>query len=126
MNTPQKNPVEILEEQAILLERVYHEQQSMVKILSSTQKRKFSISSHAGSGAVISALIASMWVLHYLFTTVFGFLYHSMWEYVTGQAFNLETAGAEALFVVVTRFLLAFGISWAPVTFLVALIRKFV
>jgi len=46
--------------------------------------------------------------------------------YVTGQAYNLETFGSSALFVVVTRFVIAFGLSWTPVTFLIAIVRRFI
>ncbi len=55
-----------------------------------------------------------------------GLIGSSLLEYVTGQAYNMETYATEAAFVVITRFLLAFGFAWAPVTFVVAVIRKFI
>jgi len=93
-------------------------------------ERRFSLSNHAGSGAIFSSLIGILWVLHYLLTTQYGVSMYggvigsSLLEYVVGTAHNLDVFGSEALFVVVTRFLIAFGLSWAPVTALIAAIRK--
>ncbi len=127
MDTKQKNPMEIFEKQAKILDQIYQEQQSIRNNLLLFQKRRFSLSDHAGSGAIISCMIGSIWVLQYLFSTMITTYFPPsiIWEYVSGQDYNLGSMSEEALFIVVTRFLLAFSISWAPITFLIALIRKF-
>jgi hypothetical protein len=86
---------------------------------------RFSLSRHAASGALFASLIGTIWVLHYLVTTVYG-LYgvgSPLLEYVIGTDHNLEVFGSEALFVVVTRFLVAFGVSWLPITVVIATVR---
>ena len=91
----------------------------------SAMENRFSLSRHAASGAILASLIGTLWVLHYLVTTVYG-LYgvaSSLLDYVVGAEHNLDVFGSEALFVIVTRFLIAFGLSWAPITTLIAVIR---
>jgi hypothetical protein len=77
------------------------------------------------SGAVIASLIGTLWVLHYLLTTTYGLMMAGtpLLNYVLGQAHNLEVFGAEATFVVISRFLIAFGLSWAPLTAIIGAIR---
>lgn len=85
-----------------------------------------SLSQHAASGAIFAALIAALWVLHYLVTTRYGIFDSNsiiLLKYVTGQEHNLQI-GSEATFVIMTRFISAFGLSWAPITILIALVRK--
>ena len=130
MTTPaqQKNPVEILEKQVRLLEQIYQEQHSSLSRQQTPQKREFSLSKHAGSCAIIAALIATLWVMEYVLTTVYGYggFGSPLLEYVTGQAHNMETFGSEAAFVITTRFVLAFGFSWFTTTLIIATIRKFI
>ncbi|MEJ5202941.1 MAG: hypothetical protein WHV66_11980 [Anaerolineales bacterium] len=94
--------------------------------LSQTQKQKISMSKHAGSGAVIATFIAAIWVIGYLTAMTYGFGGYgenSLMDLVTGQDFNVEVGiSIEALFVTITRFLLAFGFSWLPATLLIAYI----
>ena len=94
---------------------------------------RFSLSRHMASGALFASLIGAIWVLRYLITTtygmtpttIFGTTYSSplVWEYVIGTQHNLKEFGSEALFVVVTRFLVAFGVSWSPITVVIATFR---
>lgn len=87
-------------------------------------KKKFSLGQHAASGAIFAALIGAVWVAQYLVATRFGVGFISgnqILDYVMGQAFNLETS-PEALFVVMTRFILAFGFSWAPITLVITIL----
>ena len=53
-------------------------------------------------------------------TTFYGVF--GMFQYVIGTAHHLEVFSSEALFVVVTRFLVAFGLSWFPITEVIATI----
>jgi hypothetical protein len=92
---------------------------------------RFSLSRHTGAGALLASLLGALWVLHYLFTTQYGVttayvgtISYSLGEYVLGSAHNLGEFGSEALFIVFTRFLLAFAFSWPPLTMLIALVRR--
>ncbi len=81
---------------------------------------------HAASGAVAAAMVGALWVMHYLLTATYGHTTDTvvgridvpipLWEYIVGQYSNLGAFAAEALFIVVTRFLLAFSVSWAVLT----------
>jgi len=87
---------------------------------------KFSLSRHALSGALFAALVGAIWVQNYLAMTVadrYSWVKTPVLDYVTGAAHNLEEMAVEALFIVVARFLLAFGFSWLPLTALIAGVR---
>lgn len=91
-------------------------------------ENRFSLSKHALSGALGASLVATLWIFHYLITTAQSTGFPSLpytiplWKYVVGSAYNLEFA-QEALFVVVTRFLMGFGVSWLPITTIIAAVR---
>ncbi len=86
--------------------------------------------SPSAASAAFASLIGTLWVLQYLFTTVYGYSSFglspstSLWEYVYGIAHNLDVFGSEALFVVATRFLIAFGLCWGPLFALVAATKR--
>jgi hypothetical protein len=50
-------------------------QETIMSGLNTNQRvsKNFSISRHAGSGAVVAAFLGALWVLHYLATTQYGF-----------------------------------------------------
>jgi len=85
-----------------------------------------SLSRHAGAGAILAAGIGALWVAHYLVTTQYGYTLFgtSIFQYVIGISHGIGEKAAEALFVVVTRFLLAFGLAWGPLTLLIALVSR--
>ncbi len=60
-----------------------------------------------------AALVGIAWAWEYLITVGAGYTFNNalLWKYVAGEAYNLENA-SEALFVVFTRFLFAFVITW--------------
>jgi hypothetical protein len=90
-------------------------------------KKRFSLSQHASSGAILATLIGVLWVLGYLVSASCCGPYGSqVLSYVTGKSINLGAFGSEALFVVITRFMIAFGLSWLPITLSIAIVRKFV
>ncbi len=69
-------------------------------------------------GAVIAVAIAGFWVYSYLHGTVIGWTL--LWDYVVGDAHGSDGfVSTEALFVVIARFLLGFGMFWGPSTLLV-------
>ena len=86
------------------------------------------MSQHAGAGAVIAALIGTLWVLQYLLNTQYGYMGtgHSLMQYVTSDAHNITEFASEASFIITARFLIAFGISWAPVTAIIAIIKRLI
>jgi hypothetical protein len=112
-------------------------QETIMSGLNTNQRvsKNFSISRHAGSGAVVAAFLGALWVLHYLATTQYGFstaifggtgvVGFSLLEYTLGAAHNLDQFGNEAVFVVLTRFILVFGFSWLPSAALIALFDRF-
>lgn len=114
----EKAIIELLKTQNGILE----EQKEILEILEEQNEiREFSISKHAGSGAIIAAMIASLWVLQYLVSAGTILPY---WQWVT-EIRNTQGLGlTEALFIIVARFLVAFGITWAPITVIISIIRK--
>ena len=76
----------------------------------SPTKKKFSMSKHALTGATISAFLAAIWVVQYLESTY--------------QAQVIEASAAEALLIVVSRFIIGFGLSWGPITAIIAAVRR--
>ncbi len=108
-----------------LVERVptkeFQEQKNNFK-----KKGSYSLNKHAGSGAMIACLLAAIFALNYLVMTTYGYygIGDSLMSYLVGNNFNLEEMASEALFVVVTRFLLVFGFSWFPITAIIALIKR--
>ena len=86
--------------------------------------RGFSMSRHALAGATIAAFLAIPWVVYYLFSTTRGMAGgESYLAVVLGMAGGMEAYASEAIFAVLTRFILVFGLSWAPITALIALIK---
>ncbi len=77
---------------------------------------------HAAAGAALAAFLAALWVLQYAATTGYGTsLYRiSLLSYVLGQAYDLGGSATSLLVVIVTRFVLAFGMTWLPLTALLA------
>ena len=86
----------------------------------------FSMSRHALSGAAISVFLAIPWIVWYLMNTVYGIygIGDNLMDVVLGTAHGIGADAAEALFVVVTRFLIVFGICWAPITALIAFMQR--
>ena len=68
--------------------------------------------------ASLAALMGAVWVLQYLLSTQFGGRFYgtALMDFVRGEAFDLEGKGSDALFVVVTRFVLATACLWLPIT----------
>jgi|GEM_PF-7078756 len=69
--------------------------------------------------AGIAAFVGAIWVAHYLLTTQIGGVYFGtrLLDFVTGAEFNMQgNNGSDALFVVVTRFMLATACLWMPIT----------
>lgn len=92
----------------------------------SAQPRPLSLSRYATVSAMLAAGIAALWVLEYLLTTQYGSTLFgtSIWRYVTGVSHGVGEKAVEALFVVLTRFLLVFGLGWGPLTLLIALASR--
>jgi hypothetical protein len=89
-----------------------------------TNPNGFSMSRHALAGATIAAFLAIPWVLYYLYATTRGMgAGESYLAVVLGMAGGMEAYASEAIFVVLTRFILIFGLFWAPITALIALIK---
>ncbi len=76
-------------------------------------------------GASIAAFVAALSLLPYLFTTTYGYLGigPSMMDYVRGVETGVSEAAAEALFVITTRYILVFGLAWAPISLILRFIR---
>ncbi len=85
-----------------------------------------SLGRHVGTGAMLAAGLGALWVVQYLITTQYGFgmLGTSIFQYVTGIAYGIGEKAVEPLFVVVTRFLLVFGLACGPLTMLIALLSR--
>ena len=69
--------------------------------------------------AVLAALFAAMWVWAYIEVTSIDPPYEApiaLREFVYGQEYGIEGPATDLLFVVVTRFLVGFGFTWAPCT----------
>ncbi len=77
---------------------------------------------HASAGAALAAFLAALWVLQYVATTGYGSAVYrtSLLSYVLGQAYDLGASADSLLTVIVTRFVLAFGATWLPLTALLA------
>jgi hypothetical protein len=78
--------------------------------------------------AVIAAFLGALSIVPYLLFTVYGiggFGDDTMMDFVLAREFGLGADGAEPLFVVVTRFILVYGILWGPLTLVVGIIKKF-
>jgi threonine/homoserine efflux transporter RhtA len=113
------DPVELLVEQA-----------SALSDIRKVHGRRFSLGRHAASGAMVAVLAGTLWALYYLLTVQygrnlgqFGFAGDSLWGYVIGKSLNLN-GGGDLLFIVVTRFIVAFGLLWLPATALIAAVRR--
>lgn len=89
----------------------------------SVQPRPLALSRHAVAGAMLAVCIAALWILEYLLTTQYGtrLFGTAIWRYVTGLSYGAGEEAVESLFVVLTRFLLVFGLGWGPLMLLVAL-----
>lgn len=77
--------------------------------------------------AVIAAFLGAISIVPYLLFTVYGtgiYATDTMMDFVLAREFGVGADGAESLFVVVTRFILVFGISWAPLTLVVGIIKN--
>jgi len=76
--------------------------------------------------AVIAAFLGALSVIPYLIFTVYGLggFGDSMMDIVLAREFGIGADGAEPLFVVVTRFILVFGILWAPLTLVIGIIKN--
>ena len=59
--------------------------------------------------------------MQYLGTVYAGI---SLSAVVLGQVQGIGAEGAEALFVVVSRFVIGFGLSWGPITAILAAVRR--
>jgi len=83
------------------------------------------LSKNAPIGAMIASLLGALWVINYLtsfVTSYAGIPVSSLLDYVIGATSGSSAITVEMLFVVVARFIIAFGVSWGPITFLVSLI----
>jgi hypothetical protein len=80
-------------------------------------------------GAMLATLISGLVVLLYLlttsYTTSFGFLGTPLINYVTAYDYGDAFDTSEVLTVIVARFLLGFGLAWAPLTMAVASVEWF-
>jgi len=95
-------------------------------IFPSPTEKKFLMSRHALAGATIAVLLAVSWVIEYLASTVYGIggFGNSLFAIVLGQEHGIGTDGAEALLVVVSRFIIGFGLSWGPITAIMAAVWR--
>jgi hypothetical protein len=85
-------------------------------------RKGFSMSRHALAGASIAVVIAACWILLYLKDTIYGF--DSLFDIVLGKEHGIGADGAEALFVIAARFIIGFSLSWAPITAVIAALRR--
>ena len=85
------------------------------------------IGSPAIVGAAYSAFMATFAVIHYLLTTqYFSYVFggQSLLSYTTGTVTNLDIFGPAAIFVVITRFMIVFGLTWLPLSYIAGIRRK--
>ena len=75
---------------------------------------------------MIACLLATLFTLHYLITTTYGYMGYgdSLITYVIGSNHNFDEFASEALFVSMMRFFLVFGFTWFPVTSIVATMKR--
>lgn len=111
--------------QAALVELVHQARNQSDELQSLNQESRrihVKIAHAAVIAASIAALIASVWVYVYLANTVYA--YPTLFRIVLGQDFAIgtyeEIQVSLELFVISARFMLAFGVSWLPLTFIVA------
>lgn len=93
-------------------------------------KKTLNLSKCAVEGAMIACFLAWIAVIHYLTTTSFGYNimgFHgqTIMSYVMGTNHNMDEFATEALFVVITRFVLVFCMTWLPITTILAKRKKF-
>lgn len=84
-------------------------------------KKNKSAISHATYSAMVCFLLAALWNVIYLVSTEYKFGAYggpSLLEYMLGSAHGLGSDAVEGLFVIVTRFLIVFGLGWYPLTLL--------
>jgi len=99
-------PQELLEQQTKFLYQIAHKE----------EKGRFGFEKHIWTGAMIATGLGALAALAYLVTTATMFSNNSMLSFVIGTNHNMEELASEALFVVFTRFILVFSLTWAPAT----------
>ncbi len=87
----------------------------------SPAENQFSTSRHATAGAIIAVFLAALWVIQYLARDYAGL---SLSAILMGQVSGIDAGGAEALFVVTSRFIIVFGLGWGPITAIIAAVRR--
>lgn len=91
------------------------------------QKPRLSLnlSKNAPTGAMISTFIGALWIFNYLtsiVTSYAGIPGSVLLDFVTGESIGSSAINVEVLFVVVTRFILSFGLLWGPTTLVVSIV----
>ena len=83
-----------------------------------------SITGRAIVALSVAMMLAGLFVIQYLLTTSFGGQYFKtpLIDFVTGQAYDLSGKGADMLFVISTRFMLATACLWLPILLVFAVI----
>lgn len=63
------------------------------------------------TGAIVAAFLAALWVVNYLIMS-------DLWDDVTLSPGMIAThSGGKAMFIVISRFIVGFGLAWAILTF---------
>lgn len=124
MLTNQETKIEALPKDTLseLVKQSRNLSKQMTSLVEYNQKLSVRMANYSIVGAMFASLIGAFWVLNYL--NSIAILYAPLVEYVTGATFGASTAfqSTETLFVMVARFILAFGFSWTPITLLIALL----
>ncbi|HJL69574.1 MAG TPA: hypothetical protein QGI30_01780 [Anaerolineales bacterium] len=91
-------------------------------------KKRFDLSQNAAAGAVLAAFFAALWVIDYTMNTSWGERggYSTpIIDFVLGREYGMDEGALGILIVVVTRFIIAFGITWAPLTAAIGWVKGF-
>lgn len=83
-----------------------------------------SITGRAIVALSVAMMLAGLFVIQYLLTTSFGGQYFKtpLIDFIAGQAYDLSGKGADMLFVISTRFMLATACLWLPILLVFAVI----
>jgi len=83
-----------------------------------------SITGRAIVALSVAMMFAGLFVIQYLLTTSFGGQYFKtpLVDFITGQAYDLGGKGADMLFIISTRFMLATACLWLPILLVFAAI----
>ncbi|MEN6580328.1 MAG: hypothetical protein ABFD05_06815 [Anaerolineaceae bacterium] len=98
----------------------------IVKEVEEKHRQSLYLAKYSATGAMIACMLATFTVIEYLLATVIKYLYienGNLMSYVFGSNYGMEDIASESLFVVIARFIIVFGLSWLPITTIIAWVR---